>query len=109
LAGLKKLYTLTLRGTRVTGTGLKDLTGLEDVFLEDAPVSDAGLKGLAGLTSLQWLSLNRTHVTDQGLRELAGLSALKNLELEGTGVTAAGVAALKRKLPGLTISWGDQP
>jgi hypothetical protein len=53
--------------------------------------------------NLQELYLDDTHVTDAGLEHLTGLTRLKTLTLRKTHVADAGVAKLKKALPALTI------
>jgi hypothetical protein len=85
------------------------LKALNELYLSDTQVTDAGLKELArsdgGLKALATLSLGNTQVTDAGLKELArsdsGLKALDTLELSGTPVTDAGLKELSRPDSGL--------
>jgi len=58
---------------------------------------------LSGLTSLVYLDLDRTAITDAGLKHLEGLRSLETLSVEATGVTAEGIAALRKKNPGLRV------
>lgn len=53
------------------------------LFIADAPITDAGLAHLEGLTNLRTLWLTCTEVTE------------------------AGVARLNKRLPKLTVNWGD--
>lgn len=82
---------------------LKGLTGLEYLNLMGQRVTDAGLERLKGLAALQELYLSGEGVTDAGLEQLRGLSHMRYLHLYRTGVTPTGRAALKAKVPALTI------
>ena len=94
LTGLKFLY---LQETPITDAGLAPVAGftsLTTLILTNTPITDAGLKHLRGLTSLSQLGLSKTRITDAGLAELAGLKSLNRLELASTGVTDAGLVHL---------------
>ena len=67
---------------------------VERVVLNDAKITDIGLKELAPLKSLEVLSLQNTGITDAGLKELTTLKNLRALNLSGTKVTDASVSAL---------------
>ncbi len=97
LKGLTNLRELSLRGTKVTDTGLGHLKGmaLTSLDLLFTPVSDAGLEHLKGMTSLQTLVLTETRVTDAGLKHLTGLTRLGYLGLNATKVSDAGIEHLK--------------
>src|SRR5262249_11471266 len=90
----KPIVSVTLVGTNVTNTGLKELGGLKQrqtLTLSYTEVRDEGLKELGGLKQLRTLDLSRTKVTDAGLKHLAGLKKLQTLGLFGTQVTDAGL------------------
>jgi hypothetical protein len=70
------------------------LTKLNNLFLADSPVGDAGLEHVAGLTSLESLYLSHTKVGDAGLAHLKGMTGLANLYLDETKVTDAGLEHL---------------
>ncbi|MBT7170620.1 MAG: hypothetical protein HN909_02495, partial [Phycisphaerales bacterium] len=59
---------------------------------------------LAGLTGLVELDLLGANVSDEGLKHLHPLTNLIQINLSGTNVTPAGVAALKKALPKASIS-----
>lgn len=104
LRGLQWLY--IPRGT-VTDTGLvnlKNLTGLHDLNVGNTNITDAGLENLKDLKNLRKLGLHGTKITS-----LDDLSELKNLELFDlmqTAVTDAGLEPLKelRGLQWLNLS-----
>jgi Leucine-rich repeat (LRR) protein len=66
-------------------------------------ISDAGLEHLKDLTGLQRLWLSSTRITGAGLAYLDGLTGLQRLDLIDTHVTDTGVQQLKQSLPNLTI------
>lgn len=51
-------------------TDLKELKGLEELYLYRADVTDAGIAYLRELVGLRWISLMGTRVTDAGVAEL---------------------------------------
>jgi hypothetical protein len=63
----------------------------------------AGLSHIGGLTGLEWLWLEGTPVSDAGLRNLTGPASLKWLFVRGTRVTDDGVREVKRSWPTLSI------
>ena len=131
LAGCKRLETLDLARTNLTGSGLKHLAGLThltrlilvntkvtdssmkpigelkqllELELQLTPIGDAGLSHLENLTKLRTLSLYGTRVTDSGMAAVGRLIALENLNLGQTGITDAGLKQLAglAKLESLT-------
>jgi hypothetical protein len=94
---LTDVRTLWLEGAPVTDAGLEHLKGLavlSDLRLGKTPVTDAGLAHLKPLTRLSFLSLHFTRVTDAGLIHLEGLTNLRHLLLSTTLVTDAGFTHL---------------
>ena len=100
------------------------LTGLKELVLWDAPLTDAGLKHLVALKELTTLDLAfATKVTDAGLGPITQLAKLESLNLAGTKVTDVsslqklamlkelrlgklkpkGLDELKTKLPALVV------
>jgi len=99
LHGVSGLRELDLVGAQITDDALRHLarcTELTWLALDDTPVSDEGLRHLSGLTALEWLGLNRTRITDAGLAHLRELRALKHLGLAETAVTDAGLESLAK-------------
>ncbi len=80
------------------------LGNLEDLKIESAPFTDAGLKPLTQLKKLKSLSLESDLITDAGLATLAEMPSLVQLELTRTQVTDEAIADWKQKRPGLTIT-----
>jgi internalin A len=107
LRGLKRLRTLLISQTKVTGAGLESLAGLHELLLldlEGLPIVDADLARLRVLLRSRWavsparadflvLDLSRTRITDAGLLQLVGLRRDILLDVKGTAVTDAGAAA----------------
>jgi hypothetical protein len=79
------------------------LTALEQLYLNSAQITDAGLAHLAGLPALRVLFLDNTSVTGPGLAHLTELAALEELFLSHSQVTDAGVAELQKALPNCRI------
>ena len=107
LKELKGLQTLWLHDTQITDTGLKELKelkGLQELNLSETKITDAGLKDLKELKGLQKLNLSHAKITDAGLKDLKELTNLKQLDLFGTKVTWAGVKKLMQALPKTYIS-----
>ena len=59
---------------------LKGLTGMRDLDLARATVTDAGLMNLRQMTKLEKLDLTGTKVTDEGVKELQ--KALPNCQIQ---------------------------
>jgi len=114
---------LYLRGTNVTGNGLRHIGGLKNLEVLDlqerpgltaevlanlatlrkltsvdmtgcAAVGDDGLAEISDLTQLRTLSLSGSQVTDQGLRHLKDMSQTSHLWLGDTNVTDEGLKQL---------------
>jgi hypothetical protein len=67
-----------------------------NLWLEDAAITDAGIKELAPFRNLSTLSLRGTRISNAGLREIAKLQldSLTTLRIEGTRATPAGFKEL---------------
>ena len=94
---LDEVVSVNLADSEVTDSTLvhlKELPGLEHLWLNRTGVSDAGLANLAGLVNLQELGLQGTRVTDLGLAHLTGLTRLEILFLSQTDLTDAGLQHL---------------
>jgi DNA-binding beta-propeller fold protein YncE len=74
---------------------LARIPSLEQLDLENVPLTDAGLAQLAGLINLQKLLLSHTRITDAGLAHLRGLANLEELGLDGTAITDSGLAHVR--------------
>lgn len=119
LARLERLEVLTLRGARVSDTGLShigklrrlrelypgtiseaglahlgELPALRRLVLHVNAIGEAGLVHLGRMKSLRSLDLADTRVDDDALAHLARLDALRELDLSHTAVGDAGMAHL---------------
>ena len=102
IAGLTRIETLFLRGTKVTSAGmehLKGMTNLSRLSLSNTEVGDDGLAYLPNLGRLQFLYMRNTQVTGAGLRHLKRLPFLQHLHLEHTKVDFPGLLDLGKALP----------
>jgi hypothetical protein len=109
---LERLSELTHLGTtsydELTDASVKEIAaieGLTSVTLSGTKITDSGLKQLAPLKNLEWLTFTfAPNVTDAGLKELAPLKKLSTLHLIQTPkITDAALAGLKKAIPGLII------
>lgn len=106
LARMKKLETLWLEETRITGSGLKHLAGLNSLVvlgLGGTAIGDEDIVHLSSLPGLTFLSLISTPITDAGVEHLVGLKTLKNLDVRSTRISEEGLARLKKELEGCSI------
>ena len=82
------------------------LTGLEELYLSGARLTDAALSRLAPLRSLKRIYLYQTNITDKGLGHLLHLPGLSGVTSSGNGITDAGLAGVKLAVPGMkTVSF----
>jgi hypothetical protein len=92
-------------GDRVIGQ-IAHLTGLQELYLSDAEVTDDGLALLRPLVSLQRISIYHTAVSDRGILNLALIPGLKWLTCSGTQATEEGFNLFRRVMPGCkTVSF----
>jgi len=95
---IANLEELQLDGAQISNAGLEqiqDLKNLSVLWLDAPLVSDAGLEHIGTLSNLETLSLNMTQVSDAGLQHLRGLSSLKKLSLENTKIGDQGLEHLR--------------
>lgn len=100
LSGLKELR---LEGAGVTDASMRHLaplTALRSLLLTHAAISGPGLAHLAGMTELAYLDLSWTRLTESGLQALPTLPKLRYLDVRFTAVRDIG-AALRSRLPAL--------
>ena len=99
LLALPHLTRLRLSGGGITNVGLRQvasIAGLDDLFLLDAQVDDAGLTRLAQLKNLRSLTIRRSpQLSDKGLECLKRLPKLVDLGLLEVGITNRGLERLK--------------
>lgn len=79
------------------------LNGLEELYLSNSVVSDAGLRLLGALTGLRRLYIYHTAISDFGLVNLLSLSGLKTLTCSGTNVTEEGLDRFRHLMPGCKV------
>ena len=99
LVGLERLY---LGGSKITDKEMEDLKGLSslrELYLDYTEITDAGLAHLRELPHLEKLGLRDWKFTDASLKHLDGLSSLKWLDLYGNETTDEGVKKLQQALP----------
>lgn len=135
LTKAKRLETLAVSGTKVTGRGISALKHLrlhtlklddsefdnvglaeladnvhveQDLGLAGTKVDDDGVAALCRMDGPFRISLDRTKVTDIGLLRLKDLVHPKYLYLTDTAVTDAGIEAFRRARPGKIISRFDE-
>jgi internalin A len=122
LVNFPKLFSVTLEGTSVTGTGFEHWGQLRDLHMfdcENSPLGDQGLRNLslapniheirltgvdisengweslATMKLLDGLSIHRARSTDSGVKHMASsMAPLEGIELDGVPVGDAGVAVL---------------
>ena len=92
------LREVDLRGSDVTGEGLRHLTrlaDLEQLWLGATGISDSDLVHVSKMAKLKVLSLAGTKLTDQGMEKLRNLTLLGSLDLSYTGIGDGGVKILR--------------
>ncbi len=81
-------------------SNIAHLTGLQELYLSDAEVSDQGVALLLPLVSLQRISIYHTAISDRGILNLALLPGLKWLTCSGTAATEEGLTLFRKAMPG---------
>ncbi|MFH1026472.1 MAG: hypothetical protein V1791_00570 [Pseudomonadota bacterium] len=79
---------------------LMHLTGLQELYISDARISNQGLALLRPLKELQRISIYHTDIGDQGLLNLALITGLKWLTCSGTSISEDGLNLFRRVMPG---------
>jgi hypothetical protein len=109
LAHLQELY---LHETAVTDAGLhhlQDMGQLRKLVLSYTPISDVGLANLSVLSELHTLNLAGTKVTDKGLLHLKEFVKLRALHVRGLRITPKGADKLRKYLPELVVIRDGSP
>jgi hypothetical protein len=83
---------------------LKNLPQLNEIHIDNAPLTGTGFAPLANLGHLENLYMPGSAIDDSGMACIGTLRHLKQLELSGTAVTDAGIDHLK-SLPMLETLW----
>ncbi|NTW99419.1 MAG: hypothetical protein HGB35_05740 [Geobacteraceae bacterium] len=82
------------------------LTGLQELYLSDAEITDHGLARLRPLVSLQRISIYHTAIGDRGIMNLAQIPGLKWFTCSGTAATEEGLILFRKVMPGCkTVSF----
>ncbi len=103
--GFRKLFKLSLSGTRVTPQILNDLTvcyELEELDLRQTSVGDFAIDSINDFARLKKLDLSGTKVTLSGLRRLRS-ETLEKLNLSVSGLTPSHRNFIKRNNPNLKL------
>jgi hypothetical protein len=109
LEGLEQLRVLCMVGTKITDEGLDSMVGmneLEGLDLSGTGITDMGVATLLKLQSLKRLGLGQTRITGAGLKRLSELPGLKELYVCGTEVSESDVRELTGALPELKVRFG---
>jgi len=113
LANLKKLRSLNLSGSVVTGGVFKTLAGLPNLqrlsLWNAEGINDSAAAGFESLQSVTSLDLSDTGIGDRTMMALAKLPKLQRVYVTDTAVTQAGVAAFKQQRPATVVSSGSRP
>ncbi|CAN5895520.1 hypothetical protein BH11VER1_BH11VER1_02070 [soil metagenome] len=97
LEGAKKLAALKQRTSINLGQRLANAPPVT--------LPDAALPVLAELSLLEDVSLQEAPLTLSALSQLKKLSHLKRLTLDEIGISESDIAALKQQLPGAKVTW----
>ncbi|WP_406694523.1 hypothetical protein V5E97_25965 [Singulisphaera sp. Ch08] len=90
LCTLPRLKTLNVPGVAIPRgfvTGLAGRTGLRDLWLPQAAVTDDEMAIIGGFTDLEFLQLDGSNVTDRGFAHVANLKKLTILDMPGVRIT----------------------
>lgn len=93
-AGLQKL---NLRGTKISGSGVKFLTELSRLQWLDlgiAEIDDPSIDLLEALPELRHLAIGGNRISEAGISSLRSLVHLRHLDLSGGQVTDSGIWAV---------------
>jgi len=111
LERLPHLQQLYLGNTGITDAGLAHVKGLASLALLDvsanAGITDAGLGNVVGLVKLQQIMFSNTGISDEGLMHLKGLPELVQVYAGTKNLTDGGLVHLKSltKLKALSIGY----
>jgi hypothetical protein len=111
IAQMPDVSALELESRRVTAAGYAQLKPGRPMVLifrsrdHDLNVDDSWMPQLANLTRVRYLYLENAPITDAGLAELHRAKGLRRVWLTGTHATAEGVKDLQNALPDCEIFW----
>jgi len=96
IAHLTGLKVLNLEDANITNEGLKYLTGMKSLQVLYLPrlSSDAGMPQIAKIKTLKALYFKDNYISDDGLKYLAELENLEELALDGKRITDNGLKHL---------------
>jgi 5-hydroxyisourate hydrolase-like protein (transthyretin family) len=113
LAGLTALEELDLQGAQLSDAGVsapKDLMQLRELYLDGGnTVTDASVQHLLGMTRLRRLGLQNTRLTERGVRRLVALPELKELQLSSSAISEGQREELQQRRPGLRLYLSGPP
>jgi hypothetical protein len=107
LGNLHSLRILQVRGTRIDGGGLQQLTSLADLnelWLNRTGIDNDCCESISALTSLTTLHLDYTPISDEGIVHFSALRNLTALSLTATDVKGDGIRVVS-DLP--KLKWLD--
>ena len=109
LASSKKLNTIYLNGTKITGSTLSAISrlSLHTLWLDNNAIDDEGLRGICSLMSIVNLSLYSTNISDRSINCLSNLKNLESLDVSNTYITKSGYQELKKKLKKAKIEFSE--
>lgn len=84
-------------------THLAHLSGLEELYLSNATVTDTGLRQLGTLRHLKRLYIYHTAISDFGLLNLIQISGLNSLTCSGTEITEEGLNRFRQLMPSCKV------
>jgi len=97
---------LSLENAQVTDEGIKNIANLKDLVcldLDFTKVSDESMKIIGGISSLVELWIEDTVITDKGIEYLHNLSGLKFISILDTSITDEAVSKLVKKIPDVEV------
>ena len=104
LSKMSNLERLSLEGTPITNSALRNIEGLQkltELDLSGTKIDDQGLQQLTELPHLETLWLTQTQVSDASLASLENMKTLKFVQVDGSRVTSEGWKAFLQKRPDL--------
>ncbi|MGF1583659.1 MAG: leucine-rich repeat domain-containing protein [Gemmataceae bacterium] len=105
LKGHPSLEDIYINNRKITDAGVKHLTTIPNLHRvkiggDDGPLTDEALRHVAAIPKLTTLSISNPKFTDAGLKALIKASNLQELSMDCTGITDAGLAHVA-KIPNL--------
>ena len=84
-------------GSSLTDESLSDIpVDTICLSLENAEITDGGIKKLVGLTRLKCIDLDGTKITDESLNTISEIKSIEELWLEQTSITSRGLKYLSK-------------